>query len=54
MGLYIYKPHANDKTTIKDLVCKSHIGSISKLIQIGNAGEIDHGRRAAHQNQVVI
>ncbi|MPC74322.1 hypothetical protein E2C01_068679 [Portunus trituberculatus] len=36
------------------LVSKSHAAGITKLVKIGDTGEVDHGRWAAHEDQCVI
>ena len=36
-----------------DLVCESLPLCVSDLLQVGDAGEVDHGRGAAHQDDGV-
>ena len=35
------------------LVGESHLGGEAGLLQVGDAGEVDHGWRAAHQDNAV-
>ena len=37
-----------------NLVGESHLFAVSDLIQVGNACEVNHWRRSAHQNDGVV
>lgn len=36
------------------LVGEAHVGGVSQLVQVGGAGKVDHGGRAAHEDQRVV
>ena len=36
------------------LIGKAHLLAVAQLVQVGLAGEVDHGRRATHNDQVVV
>lgn len=50
----VMTPEATDSLADSCLKGEPHVGRVSQLVQVGDAGEVDHGRRTTHNDHGIL